>query len=305
MIVYRELSSLTTDLGFSAKTLYGVSYHRSSHYHHVKIPKAGGGYRELSVPDDLLKSIQHSIAVNILAYENVSPFAAAYRIGGSTAANAAPHVGQRVVLKLDIRHFFDHLIYPLIKEKVFPAERYSEPIRVLLTMLCVYPDALPQGAPTSPVISNIVMRDFDSLTGRWCSARGIAYTRYCDDMTFSGDFDPEPVVRFVRDELKKMGLLLNDMKTVVAREGQKKVVTGIVVNEKLNTAAAYRKKLRQELYFCQKYGIAEHLQRTGADLAADQYVRQLLGRVNYVLQVTPENAEMQQYRAWLMSQLHA
>ena len=96
-----------------------------------------------------------------------------------------------------------------------------------------------------------------------------------------------------------MGLFLNDKKTIVLRDGQKKAVTGIVVNEKPNVSAAYRRKLRQELFFCQKYGLDEHIHRLGLDVSASQYAMQLLGRVNYVLQITPDNAEMRQYKEWL------
>lgn len=300
MIIYRELSSLETDLGFSAKALYGVSYHRHKHYHPAKVPKGNGEFRELCVPDEFLKTIQRRIADRLLVYEAISPFATAYRPGGSTLVNAAPHVGKPVLLKLDIRHFFDHIIYPMVKEKAFPAERYSEANRILLSMLCIYKDALPQGAPTSPVISNIIMREFDDTVGAWCLSKGITYTRYCDDMTFSGDFEPCEVIQFVKNELGKSGLFLNDKKTVVLRDGQKKAVTGIVVNEKPNVSAAYRRKLRQELYFCQKYGLDEHIHRLGLDISAPQYAMQLLGRVNYVLQITPNNAEMRQYKEWLL-----
>ena len=252
MIIYRELSSLEKDLGFSAKALYGVSYHRWKHYRKTKIPKGNGEFRELSVPDEFLKTIQRRIADRLLVYEEISPFATAYRPGGSTLVNAAPHVGKPVLLKLDIRHFFDHIIYPMVKEKAFPAERYSEANRILLSLLCIYKDALPQGAPTSPAISNIIMREFDNTVGTWCLSKGITYTRYCDDMTLSGSFAPHDVIQFVNDELGKLGLFLNDKKTVVLRDGQKKAVTGIVVNEKPNVSAAYRRKLHQELYFCQK-----------------------------------------------------
>lgn len=302
MIVYRELSSLEKDLGFSAKALYSVSYQRNRHYYRTQIPKGDGAYRELCIPDNFLKAIQRSIANNLLIYEEISPFATAYRPGGSALVNAKPHVGKPVLLKLDIRHFFEHIIYPVVKEKVFPAERYSEANRVLLTLLCVYRDSLPQGAPSSPVISNIIMKDFDNVIGKWCLFRHITYTRYCDDMTFSGDFNPKAVIRFVKAELQKMGFFLNDKKTVTVRSGQQKTVTGIIVNEKLNISAAYRRKLRQELYYCRKYGVNQHIQKLRLDTSVSSYLAQLLGRINYVLQVTPDNVEMQQYKDWLLQQ---
>jgi len=212
-------------------------------------------------------------------------------------------VGKETLLKMDIRHFFDHIYYPMVKAKVFTADKYSESNRVLLSLLCVHKDALPQGAPTSPVISNIIMRDFDDVVGSWCKERKITYTRYCDDMTFSGSFDPKVVKTFVKEQLKITGFYVNDKKTVVARNGQQKNVTGIVVNERPNTTAAYRKKLREELYYCKTYGVYSHMQRTQVNVTEDTYLRQLLGRVNYVLSVDPLNEEMQSYKRWIKTQL--
>lgn len=303
MVVYRELSSLEKDLGVSAKMLYTLSNQLHKHYHNVRIPKGSGEFRELSVPDDFLKAVQTKIAQNLLAYERISPYAAAYRPGGSPLRNAQPHVGKETLLKMDIRHFFDHIYYPMVKAKVFTADKYSESNRVLLSLLCVHKDALPQGAPTSPVISNIIMRDFDDVVGSWCKERKITYTRYCDDMTFSGSFDPKVVKTFVKEQLKITGFYVNDKKTVVARNGQQKNVTGIVVNERPNTTAAYRKKLRQELYYCKTYGVYSHMQRTQVNVTEDTYLRQLLGRVNYVLLVDPLNEEMQSYKRWIKTQL--
>ena len=299
MIVYRELSSLERDLGIDAKTLYAVSNNISKHYHKAKLPKKDGGYRNLSVPDEVLKSIQRRIADVLLIHMPVSRYAKAYRFGSSTLRNAKQHVGKQVVLKLDILHFFDSIRYSTAKDKVFPEEIYAEPLRILLTMLCYRKDALPQGAPSSPAITNIILYEFDEQIGQWCRERGIAYTRYCDDMTFSGEFDPAEVIRFVRLELKKMGFLLNEQKTRIQRPGQQQTVTGIVVNEKMSIPADYRRKLRQELYYCRKFGIQEHLQKIGLEIPADIYRMQLLGKVNYVLRVHPDDRDMLEARKWL------
>ena len=301
MIVYRELSSLEQDLGTSAKTLYAVSNNLGKHYRKVKLPKKNGGFRTLSVPDEVLKSIQRQIAEVLLIHSPTSRYAKAYRFGSSTLRNAMHHVGKQVVLKLDILHFFDSIRYSTVKDKVFPEEIYAEPVRILLTMLCYHKDALPQGAPSSPAITNIILYEFDEQIGQWCRERGIAYTRYCDDMTFSGDFNPAEVIRFVRLELKKMGFLLNEQKTQIQRPGQQQTVTGIVVNEKLSIPADYRRKLRQELYYCRKFGIQEHLQKIGLEIPENTYRMQLLGKVNYVLQVHPNDKDMLDARKWLLN----
>jgi len=299
MIVYRELSSLEQDLGISANTLYAVSNNLGKHYRKTKLTKKSGGYRNLSVPDDVLKFIQRQISDVLLLHMPVSRYAKAYLFGSSTLRNAKHHVGKQVVLKLDILHFFDSIRYSTVKDKVFPEEIYAEPLRILLTMLCYHKDALPQGAPSSPAITNIILYEFDELIGQWCRERGIAYTRYCDDMTFSGDFDPAEVIRFVRLKLKKLGFLLNEQKTRIQRPGQQQTVTGIVVNEKLSIPADYRRKLRQELYYCKKYGIQEHLQKVGLEIPEDTYRMQLLGKANYVLQVHPDDGDMHEARKWL------
>ncbi len=314
MIVYRELSSLAADLGFSGKALYSLSNHIERHYHRTEIPKPDGEARALLVPDPFLKAVQRSVLRNLLVWEEISPYATAYRFGGSPRANARPHVGQRQILKLDIRKFFDHLYYPLVKEKAFPAARYSEANRVLLSLLCVYRDALPQGAPTSPAISNIILKDFDNALGGWCRERRICYTRYCDDMTFSGSLDPGEVMARVRAGLAPLGLFLNGRKTTVLGPGNRMSVTGLVVNEKLAVPASYRRRLRQELYYCRKFGVEAHLERisqtggveahgeqTGRTCGPEEYRQRLLGQVRYVLSIQPEDAEMREYEAWLAS----
>lgn len=300
----KDYAALEAQLGISVKALYALSNAAWKHYHPVKIPKNDrGDYRELNVPDAFLKSVQRRIADRLLGDLPVSPYAMAYRLGGSTIENAKPHIGTDVLLKLDIRHFFDNILYTTVKEKAFPATDYSEPIRILLTLLCMYKDVLTQGAPTSPVISNLIMRDFDNTVGNWCQQRGIAYTRYCDDMTFSGNFDTGEVIRLVRDELRKMGFFLNEKKTVRVVRGQRQSVTGIVVNDGLSVPSAYRRQLRQEIYYCKKYGTQAHLKQIGSEESAEAYLAKLLGRINYTLAVMPENTELRKEKMWAAGQM--
>ena len=300
MITYKEFSSLEKDLGFSTRTLYTAANHMHRHYHSVRIPKGNGEYRQLYVPSEALKMLQRCINTRLLSLEEISPYATAYKAGGSTKMNAKLHIGKPVLLKLDIKHFFDNIGYNLLKENVFTEKRYSEQIRSLLSILCLYMGALPQGAPTSPTISNIIMRDFDNTVGEWCREKGIAYTRYCDDMTFSGDFEPQEVIKLVKRELKKLDLSLNKKKTVVVRKGQKQTVTGIVVNEKLSIPNSYKKQIRQEMYYCMKFGVVSHLEKANIPETPETYIPKLLGRINYVLSIEPNNADMKKYRAWLM-----
>lgn len=300
MIVYRELSSIEKDLGFSAKTLYGLSNSLEKHYHTVYLPKSDGSKRKLSVPDLILKLVQKSIADNILIQYPISKYAKAYKPGSSIQKNARPHVGKKKILKLDIEGFFDHILYSRVKDTVFYEEKYSEAIRILLTMLCYYNDSLPQGAPTSPAITNIIMYDFDETVGAFCNEKNIAYTRYCDDMTFSGCFDEREIISFVKGELRKLGLFLKNRKTAVISASKRQVVTGIVVNEKMNVTKDYKKTIRQEIYYIKKFGLDEHLKRLGIS-DKQQYVLSLKGRIAFVLQTIPNNCEFIEYKNFLDS----
>ena len=99
----------------------------------------------------------------------------------------------------------------------------------ILTYLCCYRDYLPQGAPTSAAISNLVMKPFDTYMGAWCGEKGIRYSRYCDDMSFSGEFDADTVIRKAGGFLKAMGFELNTKKTKAVSLSSETGGYGIVV----------------------------------------------------------------------------
>ena len=300
MIVYKELASIEKDLGFSAKTLYGLSNNLEKHYHNVYVPKRDGSRRKLSVPDLILKKVQRSIADNILSHYPISSYAQAYKPGSSIQHNAQPHIGKKKLLKLDIEGFFDHIHYSQVKDIVFYEENFSEPIRILLTMLCYYKESLPQGAPTSPAITNIIMYDFDETVGAFCNGRNIAYTRYCDDMTFSGDFSEKEIIDFVKIELSKLGLHLKNRKTAVIPATKRQCVTGIVVNEKINITREYKNKIRQDMYYIKKFGLDGHLNKMGISDKA-QYLLSLRGKISFVLQTIPNDIEFMEYKKSLNS----
>jgi retron-type reverse transcriptase len=297
---YATLESLERDLGFSAKTLYGLSNNLDKHYHSAFIPKRDGSQRKLSVPDLILKRVQRSIADNILSDYPISRYATAYALGSSVQKNAAPHVGKPKIMKLDIDGFFDNITYSKVKDIVFSKENYSDQIRILLTMLCYYRESLPQGAPTSPAVTNVIMRDFDEKIGSYCAKNDISYTRYCDDMTFSGDFDEKAIIALVKDELRVLGLFLKNRKTAIIPSTKRQTVTGIVVNEKIGLTKDYKRKIRQEIYYIKKYGIDEHLRKLNV---ADKrfYLNSLSGRVAFVLQTVPHDKEFLQYKEFLKS----
>ena len=188
-----------------------------------------------------------------------------------------------------------------IYNSCFSIEYFPKSVGYLLTCLCTCNKKLPQGAPTSSYISNLVMKDFDCIIGAYCESNNISYTRYSDDMTFSGNFDPSIIIKKVRNMLYILGLELNDEKICVISNDYKQVVTGIVVNKKLNIDIKYRKKIRQEIYYIRKYGLKEHFKYVEHFDTEVDYVLNLYGRILYVLQIC-RNREFNSYKRYLKSQ---
>lgn len=114
-------------------------------------------------------------------------------------------------------------------------------------------------------------------------------------MTFSGEFEPSIIIREVRQELCKLGLRLNDKKTIVIKNSACQKVTGIVVNKKMQVSLNYRKKIRQEIYYIKKFDLNEHLNRLNIK-NSEKYLNSLLGRILFVLQVDPNNQEFRNYK---------
>ncbi len=293
-------------LGVPVRKLYMLSSDR------VPRQKRGGSYsnyhqsviytgmakkkRVLTVPNGFLKLVQRRILDRCLSKLPVSEYATAYRKGTSVRDNALLHTGKEFIIKLDISGFFDSInddaVYMVMKQF-----RLSPRATSLMTHLCVHRGVLPQGAPTSPYIANLVMKHFDEYIGEWCAERNITYSRYCDDMTFSGSRDDllgSRLVGNVRRKLYAMGFELNREKTVFAACSQRQTVTGLVVNEKADLPRETRRELRQEVYYCLKYGVREHLSRRGSDDAPLRYINGLMGRLAYQLQQRPEDEKLRE-----------
>lgn len=298
-----------SDITEAVRCLYEMSNHIPEFYYRKTILKHSGGERCLSVPKVELKRVQKHIQRGILNYMPTSDCAKAYKKGQSITAAAEEYVGQRLLLKIDIKSFFDNITFVQVLNSVF-ADYYPKKVAVLLANLCCYRGKLPQGAPTSPAISNIVMKKFDDEIAQFCTENNIKYTRYCDDCLFSGDFKPQEVIAKVKKELNKMNLRLNCDKTKVICQAQRQVAVGIVVNEKMQVPPAYRKKIRQEIYYCKKFGVWAHLVKQnaprfvkimGAHVRIDtqKYVNYLKGKISHVLQVNPDDKEMLEYSEYL------
>lgn len=272
-------------------------------YRTVKIPKKNGKLRMLEIPTALLNHCQCDIKEHLENMANCSCYAEAYQKGKSLKNIVNKHINQKILLKLDIKNFFGSITPELVTRNVFPdkTENY-------MTELCCCNGHLPQGACTSPIISNLVMKNFDDELGKFCEEHRINYSRYSDDMIFSGNFNPGMIIRKVKEMLKKLGMKLNNEKTIVAGRSSRQMVLGVIVNEKMQLPCEYRRQIRQEVYYCSKYGVTNHIVASNKEkyierdqnngivfVDAFRYVRSLLGKISYALYINPQDSKMVNY----------
>ncbi len=291
------VKSLADKLFTTTGKLYFLSKNADADYREVVIPKKNGGVRILHTPRRDLKEVQRNILRNILSEKKISEYATAYQKGKSLFHNASPHVGHKYLLKMDISDFFGSITFRQVLSSAFPSTIYPKQIGVMLTRLCTKDKVLPQGAPTSPALSNIVMKNFDEILGAWCKERGITYTRYCDDLTFSGDTPLYDLSLKVTDMLTRRGFLVNKAKTHFLTNASSQRVTGLCVNEKVSIPADYKRGLRQEVYYAIRFGLEKAMARRGpgkyifddGTLNTEGYYYHLIGCINYVLQIEPQN----------------
>ena len=251
----------------------------------------------ISEPLPSLKEIQIWILKNILYKVPVSPFAKAYKPNVKLIENLKFHKKQPKVFTLDLENFFPSIKVKAI-EKVFRQLGYSKMISKLLSKLCTRDGALPQGAPTSPYLSNLIFKDADAVLFNFCKQRKIRYTRYADDLSFSGDFDEKELLDKVTQTIEKLDLRINESKTKLMTPNTRQTVTGIVVNEKPQVAFHKRNELRQALHYIKKFGIDEH--REYKEINQKNYLEHLLGKINFVLQINPRDTEFINYKAFLI-----
>ena len=295
-VIYNT-THLSTLVGYNKKYLKKASLYPKYFYRDFEITKKNGTKRPISEPLPSLKEIQIWILRNILYKIPVSPFAKAYKPNSGLIENLKFHKNQPKVFTLDLENFFPSISIKSI-EKVFLELGYSRMITKLLAKLCARDKTLPQGAPTSPALSNLIFKDADALISSFCVDRKIRYTRYADDLSFSGDFDEKELLEKVTEVVENLNLHINVAKTKLMTPNMRQTVTGIVVNEKPQVAFHKRNDLRQAMHYIKKFGIDEH--REYKEIDQRNYLEHLLGKVNFVLQINPRDLEFIGYKAILI-----
>lgn len=268
------------------------------HYRYRVLDKSDGAIRVIEAPKPRLKWIQQRILAGIL--ERIPPHPAAHGFvkGRSVKTFAAPHVGQRVVLRMDLRDFFPS-IGGARMQTIFRTLGYPEKVADLLGGIatnCVPRDVsrdpvytrphLPQGAPTSPALANMCFYRADCRLAGLAASAGARYTRYADDLAFSGgtDFDrrAERFSAHVAAILQDEGFAVHHRKTRIMRQGVRQHLAGVVTNQRLNIWRADYDGLKAILTNCARHGPASQNRDGHADFRAH-----LEGRVSHAESINP------------------
>jgi retron-type reverse transcriptase len=219
-------------------------------YRTYELPKKAGGTRTITAPYDNLKRLQRQLLTRGLLHIPVHRSAHGFRAGRSVLTNALPHVRQPLVVNVDIRAFFPSTPYAAIVDvcSKLAGGRLSPAAVRLVADICAYGGALPTGAPTSPAIANIILAPVDRALSRAAARWRIRYTRYADDLTFSGRGEVHRIIPFVKRLLAEHGYEIDDSKTNLFRQGRRQMVTGLVVNQKPNLPRRLRRRLRAAVH---------------------------------------------------------
>lgn len=272
-------------LGLSGFELSKLSEHPESNYRSFTIPKRSGGERLITAPNPLLLHCQYWINEYILSRAVVHDAAHGYVAGRSNLSNASKHIGNRKVLKVDIKDFFASIGFPKIVE-VYLDFGYPPNVAFLLARLCSENGALPQGAATSPKISNIVMRDMDDQISAYANRGALTYSRYVDDITLSGEHVSIQDAINIDSILQTAGLNVNPKKTTI-QSGIKKIVTGVSIGTgEPKLPRNMRRRFHNNAFFALKRGSSINRDR---DPVA---IERIIGQITYWNFIEPRNEKV-------------
>lgn len=255
-------------LGISLSKLRWFSFNKETekfyHYTIFKQPKRNGKFRNIMAPKKDLKRIQRKILQDILEkVPSQTDVSHGFIKNKSIITNASKHVNQKVVINIDLKDFFETVTFPRVRG-LFISLGYNYAISNVLALLTtefvreevniddekyfvsINKRALPQGAPTSPMISNMVAYKLDKRLLGLAAKNDFNYTRYADDLTFSGnDLNKiSKLLNIINLIVKEEGFNINKDKTRILRSSRRQEVTGVVVNEKINVSRKTRRQLR-------------------------------------------------------------
>jgi RNA-directed DNA polymerase len=263
---------LGASIGKLSRVLYGAN--EGERYRAFEIPKRTGGMRQIHAPTGLVRDLQAKLAPILLERYRAHPAAHGFLKERSILSNARLHVGQRLVLNVDLQDFFPSVNFGRVRGIFMaPPFQLGPAAASVFAQLCTFRNGLPQGAPTSPVLSNFAAADLDRRLSRLARENGVRYSRYADDITFSTNQAsfPAPLAVFGQGEagaglsvragealeraVIASGFSINERKVRLQKRDQRQSVTGLNVNAKPNVTRKRIRRLRAMLHAWDKHGI--------------------------------------------------
>jgi RNA-directed DNA polymerase len=279
---------------------------RSDNYKVFFLRKHSGGKRLICTPVTPLKIIQRKLSQVLYAvYGGRSP-AHGFARGKSIVSNASMHLGREYLLNFDLQDFFPSIHFGRVKGLFEGRPHFlPEAVAVTLAQICCHNRILPAGAPTSPIVANMLCAQMDSQLKKLAQECGCTYTRYADDITISvtrGRFPPpigyrEPTTRkwIIGDEIVKIvsgnGFKINPSKTRILPRGYKQEVTGLLVNRRVNVKRVFVRQVRAMLHALEKWGLAAAADEFYAKYNKKQrskvpeFLRVLRGKIEFIASV--------------------
>lgn len=274
-IVKDELGS-EHSFSFSLKqlTYYCNPNNVRGRYHHFSIPKKSGGQRQISAPSKGLSHILYYVNIMLKALYQPSDYAMGFAEGRSVVDNASRHIGQNYVFNTDLENFFPSIAQPRVWKRFQLAPfNFNKQVASILAGLCCIREKLedgkftyilPQGAPTSPLITNAICDKLDRRLSGLARRFNLHYSRYADDITFSSMRNVFKKDEF-KIELKRIiedqGFHMNIAKTRLQKLGERQEVTGLTVSNRVNTSREYVAEIRNLLHIWEKYGYNDAFKR--------------------------------------------
>jgi RNA-directed DNA polymerase len=262
-------------LGTFAGTLFHVLYNSTDEqrYRAGEIPKKSGGMRQIHAPIGFTRTWQDKLAPVLAATYEAHPNAHGFLAGRSILSNATEHVGRPLVFNVDLKDFFPSVNFGRVRGLLMrPPFDMAPAAATIIAQLLTFKNGLPQGASTSPVVSNMIAAELDRRLSRLARRNRLSYTRYADDITFSTAQAtmPASIVSFIREggardraicgpdlakEISASGFSVNEAKVRLQTRHQRQTVTGLTVNARANVERARIRQLRSMLHAWRKFGL--------------------------------------------------
>lgn len=263
------LADLASALRLSESGLVNLLEAAEQSYHRYPLRARRKRPRWIEAPKPLLKAVQRKLLEKLLYQAHPHAAAHGFYPGRSILTNASSHAGKAWVLSCDLKDFFPSTKQSMVETVLSRLHGFGEEARAAVLRLVCRRGALPQGAPTSPHLANLAFLDGDEQLNDLAGDHGLTYTRYADDMTFSGDALPDDLEERITEIVIRIGYRLAKAKTKRMGRHQCQKVTGLVVNEGVKLPRAQRRRLRAIRRDLDTKGVDFALARSGYRSASE------------------------------------